>query len=117
MRRSFLVLSLLVVLVVPGLVLTQELPSGSSSSPDTPQNVTTGDSSTIDTQGIKNYLLGPGDTLDVRVFGQSDLNAIVEVDTDGNLSSLPFLDAPIFAKCRTEKELQKDITKAYAKYH
>jgi len=66
-------------------------------------------------QGIKNYLIGPGDILDVRVFGQSDLNATVEVDSDGNISSLPFLEAPIFAKCRTEKEVQKDIVKAYSK--
>jgi polysaccharide export outer membrane protein len=72
--------------------------------------------SAIDSQGIRNYLLGPGDTLDVRVFGQSDLNAIVEVDGDGNISSLPFLDSPIPAKCRTEKEVQKDIIKAYGKY-
>jgi polysaccharide export outer membrane protein len=52
----------------------------------------------------------------VRVFGQPDLNAVVEVDSDGNISSLPFLEAPIPAKCRTDKEIQKDITKAYAKY-
>src|SRR5712691_8617012 len=70
----------------------------------------------VDTQGIKNYLLGPGDVLDVRVFGQPDLNAMVDVDSDGNISSLPFLEAPIRAKCRTEKEVQKDIAAAYAKY-
>jgi len=70
----------------------------------------------VDTQGIRNYLLGPGDTLDVRVFGQSDLNAVVEVDSDGNISSLPFLESPISAKCRTEKDVQKDIAKAYGKY-
>ena len=113
MRRSIALLALVISLVFPGLVRTQE---PGSSDRDTPQNVSTGDSSTVDNQGIKNYLLGPGDTLDVRVFGQSDLNAVVEVDTDGNISSLPFLEAPIFAKCRTEKDIQKEITKAYAKY-
>jgi polysaccharide biosynthesis/export protein len=70
----------------------------------------------VDTQGIRNYLLGPGDVVDVRVFGQGDLNATAEVDTDGNISSLPFLEAPIPAKCRTEKAVQKDIATAYAKY-
>jgi polysaccharide export outer membrane protein len=69
----------------------------------------------VDTQGIKNYLIGPGDVLDIRVFGQSDLNAVVEVDSEGNISSLPFLESPISAKCRTEKEVQKDIIKAYGK--
>jgi polysaccharide export outer membrane protein len=54
--------------------------------------------------------------LDVRVFGQSDLNSVVEVDSDGNLSALPFLETPIRAKCRTEKAVQKDIAAAYGKY-
>jgi len=70
----------------------------------------------IDNQGIRNYLLGPGDVLDVRVFGQSDLSSQVEIDADGNISSLPFLETPIRAQCRTDKEVQKDIATAYAKY-
>ncbi len=73
-------------------------------------------SSSVDNQGVKNYLLGPGDVIDVRVFGQPDLNALAEVDSDGNISSLPFLEKPIPAKCRTEKDIQKDIAAAYAKY-
>jgi polysaccharide biosynthesis/export protein len=75
-----------------------------------------GSSSAVDNQGIRNYLLGPGDVLDVRVFGQPDLNSTVQVDSEGNLSSLPFLETPISAKCRTEKEVQKEITAAYAKF-
>ena len=73
------------------------------------------ESSGIDSQGIKNYLLGPGDVLEVRVFGQPDLSSTVEVDSDGNLSSLAFLETPIPAKCRTEKQVQKDIATAYSK--
>ncbi|HVS20737.1 MAG TPA: polysaccharide biosynthesis/export family protein [Pyrinomonadaceae bacterium] len=73
-------------------------------------------SSSIDTQGVRNYLLGPGDILDVRVFGQPDLNALVEIDGDGNISSLPFLETPIRAQCRTEKEVQKAIATAYSTY-
>lgn len=70
----------------------------------------------LDIQGIKGYLLGPGDVLDIRVFGQPDLSSSVQVDSEGNLSSLPFLELPIKAKCRTEKDVQKDITAAYAKF-
>jgi polysaccharide export outer membrane protein len=70
----------------------------------------------IDNQGVRGYLLGPGDVLDVRVFGQADLSSIVEIDDSGQISSLPFLETPIPAQCRTEKEVQKDITTAYAKY-
>lgn len=73
-------------------------------------------SSSVDSQGIRNYLLGPGDILDVRIFGQPDLNSTAEIDSDGNISSLPFLETPIPAKCRTEKQVQKDIATAYGKY-
>jgi polysaccharide export outer membrane protein len=69
----------------------------------------------VDTQGIRNYLLGPGDLVDVRVFGQTEFNSVVEVDSEGNLSSLPYLDS-IPAKCRTEQQVQRDIAAAYAKY-
>ena len=72
-------------------------------------------SSAVDTSGIKKYLLGPGDVVDIRFFGQPDLNTTAQVDSDGNFSSLPFLEKPIPAKCRTEKEVQKDIALAYAK--
>jgi polysaccharide export outer membrane protein len=70
----------------------------------------------LDNQGIRNYLLGPGDVLDIRVFGQPDLNSTAQIDSDGNLSSLPFLETPIPAKCRTERQVQSDITAAYSKF-
>src|SRR5713226_7826611 len=70
----------------------------------------------IDLQGVRNYLLGPGDVLDVRVFSQPDLNTLAEIDGDGNISSLPFLEKPIRAMCLTEKEVQKSIATAYAAY-
>jgi protein involved in polysaccharide export with SLBB domain len=73
-------------------------------------------SSSVDNQGIRRYRMGAGDILDVRVFGQPDLNGHYEVDEDGNISSLPFIEDPIPAKCRNEKEVQKIITDAYAKY-
>ena len=73
-------------------------------------------SSSIDEQGIRGYRLGPGDILDVRIWGQPDLNSTVEIDEDGNISSLPFIDDPIPAKCRTERDIQKSVTEAYAKY-
>ena len=70
----------------------------------------------LDTQGIRNYLLGPGDVLDIRIFGQPDLNSNAQIDTDGNLTSLPFIEKPIPAKCRTEKQVQSDIAAAYSKF-
>ena len=115
MKRSFLLVAVAVSLTFPGLVLTQEPQSAPSQEAPQPASGALTPSA-VDNQGIRNYLLGPGDALDVRVFGQSDLNAVVEVDSDGNISSLPFLESPIPAKCRTEKDVQKDIIKAYGKY-
>ena len=80
---------------------------------EAPRNIP---ASSVDDQGTGRYLVGPGDILDVRVFGQADLNSTVEVDADGNISSLPFIEAPIRAKCRSEKDIQTSITEAYAKY-
>src|ERR1043166_8595580 len=70
----------------------------------------------LDAQGRGRYLVGPGDILDVRVFGQPDLNSTVEIDDEGNISSLPFLEEPIPAMCRNEKDIQKSIAKAYSRY-
>lgn len=69
----------------------------------------------LDAMGVSRYVLGPGDTLDVRVFGQPEMNWTGEVDSDGNLSSLPFVDKPIQASCRTDKDVEKDIRAAYSK--
>jgi len=111
MKRSFLLVAILLSLTVPALVRTQEQQSAPTvSGPGFSQ------APSVDGQGIRNYLLGPGDVIDVRVFGQPDLSAMVEIDSDGNVSSLPFLESPIPAKCRTEKALQKDIAEAYGKY-
>src|ERR1700682_3050764 len=114
MRRSFVLVAITLSLTFPGLVRTQE--SQSAPSNNGSPSSTTPEQSGVDNQGIRNYLLGPGDTLDVRVFAQPDLNAIVEVDSDGNISSLPFLETPIPAKSRTAKHIKREITKAYAKY-
>ncbi len=106
MNKTRILLVTLVGLSAVLSVLAQEQsqPPGQSQSP------------AIDLQGVRNYLLGPGDVLDVRVFGNADLNSTPEVDSDGNISSLPFLDKPIRAQCLTEKDVQKLIAAAYAAY-
>lgn len=112
MKRTLALFAVLSVLASPIVVRTQQ----QQSAPPAPSGGSFSQPLSVDTQGIKNYLLGPGDVLDVRVLFQQDLNAMVEVDSEGNISSLPFLDTPIPAKCRNEKEVQKDIAKAYGKY-
>ena len=105
-------LSLIVVLVCSLGMLAYAQEQQQQSSPPPAQ----GQPSSLDIQGTKTYLLGPGDVVDVRVFGQPELSSSVQVDSDGNLSSLPFLEKPIVAKCRSDKDVQKDITVAYAKF-
>jgi len=72
--------------------------------------------SSIDNQGMRKYLIGPGDILEVRVFGQADLSSTVEVDNQGNITSLAFLETPIRAQCRVERDVAKDIATAYSKF-
>jgi polysaccharide biosynthesis/export protein len=106
-----LIVALAFVLSLAMFAYAQE-PQQQQSSPPPGQ----GQSSAMDIQGSKSYLLGPGDVVDVRVFGQPELSSNVQVDSDGNLSALPFLEKPISAKCRTDKDVQKDITLAYSKF-
>src|SRR5215212_8075464 len=105
--KKSLVLVIGLACMLAGLVYGQESQQTSTPTAQTPG---------IDIQGLKTYLLGPGDVLDVRVFGQPDLSSTVQVDGEGNLSSLPFLETPIPAKCRSEKQVQKDIAIAYSKF-
>lgn len=94
----------------PSQGVPQDVPSPQTQGPS--QDI----SSLFDNQGRRRYLLGPGDLLDVRVFSQSDLNSVAEIDDDGFITSLPFLEDPIPAKCHTEKQVQALITAAYSKY-
>jgi polysaccharide export outer membrane protein len=105
-QSLFLVIAF--VCALAGSVYAQESQSQQTSAPPP--------SPGLDIQGIKTYLLGPGDVVDVRVFGQPELSSVVPIDGDGNLSGLPFLETPIRAKCRSDKDVQKDITIAYAKF-
>ena len=107
--KKTLVLAVALVFMFAGFAQAQE-------EQQQPSTQTTSQSSSLDIQGIKAYLLGPGDVVDVRVFGQPDLSSTVQIDSDGNISSLPFLETPIKAKCRTDKEVQKEIATAYSKF-
>jgi polysaccharide export outer membrane protein len=69
----------------------------------------------LDQMGIGNYLLGTGDELEVKFFQQPDLNTTATIDAQG-LITLPFLDKPIQASCRTDKEVGKDVVAAYSKF-
>src|SRR6185503_11212460 len=111
MKVSNLFSPVVAVALLAGSLCAQEQQSQAPSSAPSSSS----SSSALDSAGIRKYLLGPGDVVDVRFFGQSELNTTASVDSDGNISSLPFLETPIRAKCRTEREIQQDIIAAYSK--
>jgi len=82
------------------------------SNPASDQNL----SSTTGTEDRGCYLIGPGDVLDVRVFGRPQLTRdAVRVDPRGKIR-MPLLDEEIQASCRTEASLAEYITGQYLKY-
>lgn len=56
------------------------------------------------------YVLGPGDTLDVQVVGRQDFVAHVKIDADGNIQ-VPFL-GNVQASGRTATQLGDDLARA-----
>src|SRR5262245_36348177 len=60
------------------------------------------------------YRIGPGDILDIRVFGRPEMTKDVRVDNFGRIR-LPFL-AEMQAACLTEAQLATIIADKYKKY-
>lgn len=69
----------------------------------------------LDVLGIKKYLLGPGDQLDLRVFNEPQFNGMLVVNDEGNIE-VPFVDKPIPAQCRSDREIRADIVTALARF-
>lgn len=60
------------------------------------------------------YRIGPGDLLDVRVYGRAELTREVRVTNEGRIR-LPFLDE-VQVACQTEAQLSEKIATQYRKY-
>lgn len=65
-------------------------------------------------QPQETYLLGPGDTIDVVVFGEADLTRTVTIKPDGNIA-LPLL-GEVRAAGKTTAQLAADLGRLYARY-
>jgi polysaccharide export outer membrane protein len=63
----------------------------------------------------RDYLLGPSDVLELRVFNDPQFNGDFEVDPDGNVS-IPFVEDLIPAKCRSVNALRKDVAAALGRF-
>lgn len=112
-RNLFILLSLCCALAATA--AAQDSTSGGSS----PQTgvVNTGGSgvSAPEAAGVKKYLLGPGDVLDLRVYNEPQFNGQLVVDDEGRVA-VPFVDEPLMAQCRNDREVKADITKALEKF-
>jgi polysaccharide biosynthesis/export protein len=69
----------------------------------------------IGSVGVGNYLIGPGDLLKVTVLGEDGMNGDYEVNGEGFVE-FPFVDNPIQARCRTDREVRADLVTALKKY-
>ncbi|MEP6703530.1 MAG: polysaccharide biosynthesis/export family protein [Acidobacteriota bacterium] len=63
----------------------------------------------------KAYLIGPGDEITVKVLGESEFDFVTTVDENGKIE-VPFVEAPILAKCLSERELRTEVTRLLSKY-
>lgn len=64
----------------------------------------------------KGYLIGPGDVLTVKALGEKDFEAeSITVDEDGKIT-IPWVNDPVPAGCKTERELQSDVAKLWSQY-
>jgi polysaccharide export outer membrane protein len=87
----------------------------SSTSQGSVVNTSSSGATALDGMGLKKYLLGPGDVLDLRVYNEPQFNGPLVVDDEGNIA-VPFIESPIRAQCRSDREIKVDIVKALAKY-
>jgi len=94
----------------------QQQDSGGGQAPQVPViNTGSNNAPSLDTMGVKKYLLGPGDVLDLRVYNEPQFNGRLVVNDEGNIE-VPFVEDPIPARCRTDREVKQDIVTALKKF-
>jgi polysaccharide biosynthesis/export protein len=64
----------------------------------------------------RGYLIGPGDVLTIKALGEPTFEVEkISVDEMGRLH-VPYVETPLVASCKTERELQADVAKAWSKF-
>lgn len=70
----------------------------------------------VDPYAGQGYLIGPGDVLSIKALGEPTFNVdTLTVDEDGMIV-IPYVETPLAAKCKTERGLQAEVSKAWSKY-
>lgn len=68
----------------------------------------------LTTKTSRGYLLGPGDSISVKVLGEKDFDFNATVDENGKIE-VPYAEKAVVAKCRTESEVGADVKAIYSK--
>jgi len=105
--------SVLLVLAICCLTLAAAAQDSGTSAPQV--SVVSAGAPALDSMGVKKYLLGPGDVLDLRVYNEPQFNGTLVVDDEGNIS-VPFVEGPIRAQCRTDRDIKQDVVKMLERY-
>ncbi|MFL6257592.1 MAG: SLBB domain-containing protein [Pyrinomonadaceae bacterium] len=113
MRLKSIVLLVLAVCAAAVAVAAQD--GGAPVSQGSVVSTSSAGSSALDAAGVKKYLLGPGDVLDLRVYNEPQFNGTLVVDDLGNVS-VPFVEDPIRAQCRTDRDVKQDVVKLLERY-
>ena len=108
--------SVLLMLALGCLAAAASAQDSGGSAPQVPVvNAGSSGAPSLDSMGVRKYLLGPGDVLDLRVYNEPQFNGALVVDDEGNVA-IPFIEAPIRAQCRSDREIKVDVVAALAKY-
>jgi polysaccharide export outer membrane protein len=108
--------SVLLALALCSLASAASAQDGGGSAPQVPVvNAGSSGAPSLDSMGVKKYLLGPGDVLELRVYNEPQFNGPLTVDDEGNVS-IPFIEKPVPARCRSDREIKADVIKALSKY-
>jgi polysaccharide export outer membrane protein len=78
--------------------------------------ISLGQETTVNVSNVRGYLIGPGDVVSIKVFGEKDFDVDeTTVGEDGKIQ-VPLFEEGVLAKCRTEKELGTDVRQLLTKY-
>src|SRR4051794_30766531 len=69
----------------------------------------------VDLSKAHGYQVGPGDEITVKVVGEPDFDFAARVNEDGKID-LPFDEAPMEVRCKTERELKGQMREILARY-
>ncbi len=111
--KIFCALALLTTLVT--LPLQAQQPTGPQSFGPAASNAPTGSDAVNTGGGSKDYALGPGDVIELRVFGEAQFDGTYDVDSEGKVT-IPFIEKPLDVRCRHIAEVRKEVITALAKF-